>query len=916
MSSLIVAIDRKLFNALKRLKRKNVKLLIFITATLNLILFVLYLHHYEHSSLQDNIVVNSLYSLFSIMQDADEDVITSAAILYHKLNFNTEAKWINRYYLHENLLTVPYGNRKNERLESINDLEFYDSDPRLSWSVYLNYLINNEENFEEMPFSWYDWMDFDMYNKLLSVRHSNENNFTCEFAFKPSFDFDTLKSIESALQERLFEFEHEKYDDRNTYQQISKVRNNVDIEKSCQTVPGGPFQLPFNVTTLVDSVRPEMYFINAKNYLLHNFNNPISITILEGGKNSYRVNIDQHDNSNMIQSGLLKQFVEEQTSKQSNRNKNIEFDHISFYENFLKTDIASKLRIEIPYCNKDIFNKNLVDLSIDDFAFDVAERIKGLRHDLQTFNNLTRHDLNYLSSLENSININPALAPKYFNEARNILQFKSLGHHRDKRFFNGPTTEGSVEYADRLNSLIRTFQKFTISNGIVSWLSHGTLYSHLYDGLAFPWDNDFDLQMPISHLHYMAQYFNQSIILEDPREGNGRFLLDVGSSISVRTKGNGLNNIDARFIDIDSGIYIDITGLSFSSEPIPLNKRVSLLTADAMEAALVDETVKNPGDDIKNPELGAELAALTISELKIYVDEHPNEFATDQKKKIADMAKIEGKLPITSPSKGLTQLQRYLLNKRLQMVNCRNGHFSRFDMISPLSNSYYHGVPALIPNKVVTSLLKEYNLPANFDFLVYEGRAFEPKMKFWISVSNLRSAMNTAKDQNLEYIESTPDTLSFNDLLRAIKNLIKIGSHDYLSAFFNSLSMTNYRLKELEIMYDDSITADEKQIALQYLRTTVGPTISSPGKDPIIYTQEKNLWKSYEAKLSEEEKADIILYVEVNALNNFWEKFSDLYNNRLYDASGEVNLNEVGLDLFHNYKEQGMNIFAKDPNIN
>jgi hypothetical protein len=40
------------------------------------------------------------------------------------------------------------------------------------------------------------------------------------------------------------------------------------------------------------------------------------------------------------------------------------------------------------------------------------------------------------------------------------------------------------------------------------------------------------------------------------------YLIDVNPHHTERTIGNGLNIIDARWIDIKTGLYIDITGLS------------------------------------------------------------------------------------------------------------------------------------------------------------------------------------------------------------------------------------------------------------------------------------------------------------------------------------------------------------------
>ena len=88
--------------------------------------------------------------------------------------------------------------------------------------------------------------------------------------------------------------------------------------------------------------------------------------------------------------------------------------------------------------------------------------------------------------------------------------------------------------------------------------------------------------MPIQDLHFLAKNFNQSLVVEDTSypdglfKGVGRFFLDVGNSITFRDLGNGNNNIDARFIDIDSGVFIDITGLSISNTQAPKRYRDKL----------------------------------------------------------------------------------------------------------------------------------------------------------------------------------------------------------------------------------------------------------------------------------------------------------------------------------------------------
>jgi hypothetical protein len=77
-------------------------------------------------------------------------------------------------------------------------------------------------------------------------------------------------------------------------------------------------------------------------------------------------------------------------------------------------------------------------------------------------------------------------------------------------------------------------------------------------------------------LHKLSMEFNQTLVVEDVEDGYGRYFLDCGTFISLRDRGNGLNNIDARFIDVDTGLYIDITGLAISNASPPERYKTNL----------------------------------------------------------------------------------------------------------------------------------------------------------------------------------------------------------------------------------------------------------------------------------------------------------------------------------------------------
>lgn len=79
-----------------------------------------------------------------------------------------------------------------------------------------------------------------------------------------------------------------------------------------------------------------------------------------------------------------------------------------------------------------------------------------------------------------------------------------------------------------------------------------------------PWDWDVDTQVSHSTLQYMAKHYNRTVheYVSVDKKVKRKYLLDVNPWIWERERGDGQNVIDARWIDVRNGLYIDITGLS------------------------------------------------------------------------------------------------------------------------------------------------------------------------------------------------------------------------------------------------------------------------------------------------------------------------------------------------------------------
>lgn len=79
-----------------------------------------------------------------------------------------------------------------------------------------------------------------------------------------------------------------------------------------------------------------------------------------------------------------------------------------------------------------------------------------------------------------------------------------------------------------------------------------------------PWDWDIDTQVSGATLEHMAKDLNRTTHQYTSLEhGVSRdYLLDINPAAVERERGDGYNIIDARWIDVRNGLYVDITGLS------------------------------------------------------------------------------------------------------------------------------------------------------------------------------------------------------------------------------------------------------------------------------------------------------------------------------------------------------------------
>lgn len=84
----------------------------------------------------------------------------------------------------------------------------------------------------------------------------------------------------------------------------------------------------------------------------------------------------------------------------------------------------------------------------------------------------------------------------------------------------------------------------------------------------FPWDNDLDVQISEATIHFLADYYNMTEHHFDiPNVKGGRtYMLEINPNYLVKSEEDTLNKIDARWIDMSSGLFIDITAVRKDEE--------------------------------------------------------------------------------------------------------------------------------------------------------------------------------------------------------------------------------------------------------------------------------------------------------------------------------------------------------------
>ena len=168
--------------------------------------------------------------------------------------------------------------------------------------------------------------------------------------------------------------------------------------------------------------------------------------------------------------------------------------------------------------------------------------------------------------------LGPGDYPKYFHEPKGYGTFR----HYDRRYFHG-----QLNYVDRQDTqrhLMRSYLEYFYKNGMETWLAHGTLLGWWWNAHMLPWDGDMDTQVSVVTLNHLAENHNNTLysyiskdteinpVTKKEEPISRQYHLDVNPAFSTRLRNKGENVIDARWIDVRNGMYVDITGVA-ETEP-------------------------------------------------------------------------------------------------------------------------------------------------------------------------------------------------------------------------------------------------------------------------------------------------------------------------------------------------------------
>ena len=143
-------------------------------------------------------------------------------------------------------------------------------------------------------------------------------------------------------------------------------------------------------------------------------------------------------------------------------------------------------------------------------------------------------------------------------------------------------TDHELDYEDQktnLTALMQAYLSTMADLGADTWIMHGTLLGWWWNAKVsettcpdllcppnalqiMPWDSDIDVQVSLKTMHFLASYYNMTIhhyATPLMPAGGRNYMLEINPGYTNGSPQDRLNVIDARWIDTETGVFIDIT---------------------------------------------------------------------------------------------------------------------------------------------------------------------------------------------------------------------------------------------------------------------------------------------------------------------------------------------------------------------
>ncbi|KAL0935142.1 mannosylphosphorylation protein [Colletotrichum truncatum] len=145
---------------------------------------------------------------------------------------------------------------------------------------------------------------------------------------------------------------------------------------------------------------------------------------------------------------------------------------------------------------------------------------------------------------------------KYFHES-------SFSVNYDPRFASAALN--STAQSDAVKVLVQTYLSTFRDLSIQTWPAHGTLLGWWWNKQLLPWDAKPTVQVSNDDINFLAAYHNMTTwYFKYPKIPAGRsFQLEVNPNYVNGRQDDGANTVDARWIDMENGLFIDIMAVRY-----------------------------------------------------------------------------------------------------------------------------------------------------------------------------------------------------------------------------------------------------------------------------------------------------------------------------------------------------------------